>query len=53
MFLLQLLFLPALMLLQSSQRIGGTWLGVVIPAALLILSFGITWLLYKHFSQRV
>lgn len=49
MFLLQLLYL----LLQTDQRIGGTWLGIVIPAVLLFISFGITWLLYKHFSEKV
>jgi hypothetical protein len=53
--MLQFHFLHLLTLipLQTTERIGGPWLGVIIPAALLLLSFGITWMLYKHFSQKI
>jgi hypothetical protein len=41
-----------MMLLAQSARIGGAWLGVVIPAGVFLLSFVLTWALYKHFSRR-
>ena len=40
-----------LLLAQEAQRIGSPWMGVVIPAALLIFSCWVTWALYKHFSE--
>lgn len=42
------------MMLFAAQgtRIGSPLLGVVIPAAIFLLSFGLTWLLYRHFSQN-
>ena len=51
--LLQLLHLWTVLPQESTERIGGAWLGIVIPAVLLLLSFGVTWMLYKHFSQQV
>lgn len=51
--LLQFLHLLTVLPQQTTERIGGPWLGVVIPAILLILSFGVTWLLYKHFSRGI
>lgn len=38
-------------LLDAPQRIGPPWMGVVIPAVILILSCWVTWALYKHFSD--
>lgn len=40
------------LLAQAATRIGHPWLGVVIPAAVFVLSFVFTWLLYRHFSRR-
>jgi hypothetical protein len=33
-------------------RIGSPVLGVIIPAAVFLLSFVLTWMLYKHFSRK-
>jgi hypothetical protein len=32
--------------------IGSPMLGVWIPAVVLLVSFVLTWMLYKHFSRR-
>jgi hypothetical protein len=39
-------------LLQQSTRVGGSILGVIIPLAIFIVSFVVTWLLYRHFSKQ-
>jgi hypothetical protein len=33
-------------------RIGGSLLGVLIPAVIFAISFVLTWMLYRHFSRR-
>ncbi len=38
---------------QSIHRVGLPVWGIVIPALVFIFSFGITWLLYKHFSKEL
>ncbi len=38
------------LLVYASQRIGAPWMGIVIPAAILVFSCWVTWALYKHFS---
>lgn len=40
-----------LALVPAPERIGGPWMGIVIPAAILLLSCWVTWSLYKHFSD--
>lgn len=36
----------------AAQRIGSPILGVVIPAVIFLISFVLTWALYRHFSQK-
>jgi len=31
---------------------GVSILGIIIPSVVFIISFGITWLLYRHFSAK-
>ncbi|MFA3782271.1 hypothetical protein ABRY23_04320 [Melioribacteraceae bacterium 4301-Me] len=38
-------------LIQYAERIGSPILGVIIPAAILLLSVIFTWVLYKRFSK--
>ncbi len=40
---------PAVLL---GARIGSPILGVVIPAVVFLISFVLTWLLYRHFSRN-
>lgn len=35
-----------------AARVGGIAFGIVIPALIFIVSFVVTWLLYKHFSSK-
>lgn len=39
-------------LAQQTVRIGHPLLGVLIPFLVFVVSFGVTWLLYKHFSYK-
>ena len=39
-------------LLLQSTRIGKPVLGVIIPLSVLMVSFVVTWILYKHFSRH-
>ncbi len=39
-----------LVLLQAVERPISVW-GVVVPAFVLITSFIVTWMLYRHFSK--
>ena len=39
-------------LLQPAMRIGSPILGVLIPMAIFLVSFLVTWLLYRHFSKQ-
>jgi hypothetical protein len=32
--------------------VGGKVLGIIIPAFIFLISFVVTWLLYKHFSSK-
>jgi hypothetical protein len=36
----------------AATRLGHPLLGVLIPAAVFVLSFALSWLLYRHFSRR-
>jgi hypothetical protein len=38
--------------LPVNPPIGGPFWSIVVPAALLALSIGATWLLYRSFSRR-
>jgi hypothetical protein len=38
--------------LLQSTRIGKPILGVVIPSLVFVVSFVVTWILYKHFSKH-
>lgn len=40
------------LLLVETTRIGSPILGIIIPAVILIFSFIVTWLLYRHFSRH-
>jgi hypothetical protein len=40
-------------LFQQSMRIGSPILGVIIPLFIFLVSFVVTWMLYKHFSKRL
>ena len=33
-------------------RIGPPILGIIVPAIVFVVSFVLTWMLYKHFSRR-
>jgi len=39
-----------MMYLLPNEKIGAPWLGIVIPAAILIISIFLTWFLYRRFS---
>jgi hypothetical protein len=39
-------------IVQPPTRLGSPWLGVVIPGVIFVVSFVLTWMLYKHFSRR-
>ena len=37
---------------QQSLRIGNPIWGYIIPGIVFLISFVLTWMLYKHFSQK-
>ncbi len=39
-------------LILQTTRIGKPILGVIIPLAIFIISFIVTWMLYRHFSKQ-
>jgi hypothetical protein len=39
-------------LAQALPRIGSPILGWIIPAVVFLISFVLTWMLYRHFSQK-
>ena len=39
-------------MLQQSARIGKPIVGVIIPLIVFIISFVVSWILYKHFSKQ-
>ncbi len=41
-----------MILLAQAARIGSPLLGVAIPAVVFLVSFVLTWALYKHFSRK-
>lgn len=41
-----------IVLAQESPRIGSPFLSIVVPAAVFLVSFLVTWLLYRHFSRQ-
>ena len=44
--------MTAAVLLQAVQRIGDPILGIIIPGAILALSFVLTYLLIRYFSRN-
>lgn len=43
--------IPPLLQQGPPERIGAPWMGVVLPALMLLVSFAVTWALYRHFSR--
>ena len=43
----------SLSLLMQATAPQITWVGVVIPGAIFIVAFAVTWLLYKHFTKQL
>lgn len=43
----------SLSLLMQAAAPQITWVGVVIPGAIFIVAFAVTWLLYKHFTKQM
>jgi hypothetical protein len=41
-----------LFIMQEVHRIGDPLLGIIIPGIILIISFILTWLLYRKFSRQ-
>ncbi|MGH9796057.1 MAG: hypothetical protein ACRD5G_14915 [Candidatus Acidiferrales bacterium] len=41
-----------MLLVGAAQRLGHPALGWIIPGAIFVLSFVLTWMVYKHFSRR-
>ena len=39
-------------LMDAPARIGHPALGWIIPAVVFVFSFVLTWMLYRHFSQK-
>ncbi len=39
-------------LLQQTVRIGKPIYGIIIPLLVFVVSFIVTWILYKHFSKH-
>ena len=42
----------ALLLQQAAERSDNIWLGIVVPALIFIIAFGVTLMLYRHFSKE-
>lgn len=40
-----------LLLQQAIQRPESSWWGILVPACIFLVAFGVTLLLYRHFSQ--
>jgi len=40
-----------LYILAQAARVGAPILGIIIPAIVFVISFVVTWALYKHFSK--
>jgi hypothetical protein len=45
--------MSALLLLQTAERAAVSLWGVVIPATIFVISFVVTWYLYRHFAKQV
>ena len=41
-----------LLLLQQAERVGDPLFGIIIPGIVLLISFILTWMLYKRFSKK-
>jgi hypothetical protein len=41
------------MMLALSTRIGHPALGWIIPGCIFIVSFALTWAIYRHFSRKL
>ena len=37
---------------QAPARSENIWLGIVVPAMIFLIAFGVTLLLYRHFSKE-
>ncbi|MFB0515726.1 MAG: hypothetical protein ACETWG_03870 [Candidatus Neomarinimicrobiota bacterium] len=42
-----------IVIVLQASRVGSPVLGVIIPLVVFVVSFIVTWALYKHFSRRV
>ena len=40
-----------LLLQQAAERSENPWLGIVVPALIFLVAFGVTLMLYRHFSK--
>ena len=41
------------MMLAFAARIGHPALGWIIPGAIFVISFVLTWMIYRHFSRKL
>lgn len=41
-----------LLLQQAAQRAESPWWGILVPALIFIIAFGVTLMLYRHFSKE-
>ncbi len=37
-------------LIQQTSPIP--WMGIIVPAIIFLIAFGVTWLLYRHFARQ-
>lgn len=42
----------ALLLQEAAQRPDSPWWGILVPALIFIIAFGVTLMLYRHFSKE-
>ncbi|MGH9792102.1 MAG: hypothetical protein ACRD5W_12905 [Candidatus Acidiferrales bacterium] len=41
-----------MLLVATVQRLGHPALGWIVPGAIFVVSFVLTWMVYKHFSRK-
>ena len=41
-----------MILIPEVERIGSPILGIIIPGVVLVISFVLTWMLYRRFSKK-
>ncbi|MGH9859343.1 MAG: hypothetical protein ACRD5F_04885 [Candidatus Acidiferrales bacterium] len=42
-----------MLLVAAAQRLGHPALGWIIPGAIFVVSFVLTWMVYRHFSRKL